>query len=181
MTWAEAVANRQVRVQEPAIEGALDGGDYDACPGNTVDPAQLAQDFWLGTDIDPPAPTADPGRALVGLKTYLEVGGPGGIDLSDPTGVISISGSPTYTIDWGDGGPTYTTADRGLPYPGGPGEITHVYSNAATVTITVTATWTGTWSVTLPGVGTSTGILPAITRVSSVSLPVDQVQAVREH
>lgn len=177
LSWAQAAAMLETFVGVPAVEG--DPYDFDACPDLAVDPETLARDFWLATDIDPPAPVADPGRAVVGLKTYLEVGGPDAVSVTDPDGIVSLSGTPTYTIDWGDGTITETTS-RGVPYPGGPGEITHVYTDAATVTITVAATWTGTWSVTLPSAGTTTGALPAVTRTSTVTMPVDQVQAVRD-
>ena len=60
-------------------------------------------------------------------------------------------------------------------YPGGEGEITHVYTEVGSVTLTVDAYWSGTWSA-----GGQAGDLPelATPTTADLDLPVEQRQAV---
>jgi hypothetical protein len=66
------------------------------------------------------------------------------------------------------------TDSQGVPWPGGPGEITHVYSDAGGVTVTVQAYWRATW--TAGGAGGDLPELPDPTS-ASLDLPVEQYQA----
>jgi hypothetical protein len=154
------------------------GALYDACPPATFFDVQgAAERYWLQVVPGGPAPSIDPGRAITGLRSYLVIDGPreAGGSLDTPIGAISISGAVRYDIAWGDG--VSTSTDRsGVPYPGGPDEITHVYTDAGERTVTVTAVWSGTFSAP-----TASGSLPVIERTATVALPVGQVQSVRTH
>lgn len=183
--WALGVEWRDEPQRESASRAARENYDFyvtndrgiGACPGPGIDLPALAREYWLEAIPVPAAPKVDPEHGLLtGLPAYLVLEGERTIDVSlDPFPGISlwIRGEATYIIDWGDGAVT-TTTSQGVPYPGGPGEITHTYRDVpagGTVTITVTARWTGT---------SSAGPLPTIDRVSSVTVPIDQVQATRD-
>lgn len=148
-----------------------------ACPGGGFDAAGAARTYWLTVVPEPAQPTVDPGDLVTGLPAYLVLDGPQTISetITPVAGVtITISGEASYVIDWGDGSPTTTTTSQGVPYPGGAGEITHTYTSvppSGEVTITVTTVWTGTSNV---------GPLETISRSESITLPLQEVQAVRD-
>jgi hypothetical protein len=149
------------------------------CPGAdevAIDPAELAREFWLAADPAASAPRIDPGEAITGLRTYLVLEGPTTIEIGEdtPLGRLSIGGRVSYEIDWGDGSPVTTTESQGRPYPGGAGEITHVYADAGSYEVTVTSVWSGTWTA-----GGASGELPVLRRAESTVLPVSERQAVR--
>jgi hypothetical protein len=77
-------------------------------------------------------------------------------------------------VDWGDG-TAVTSPTPGVPYPGGPGELTHVYESAGTLTVTVTAVWTASWEG-----GGQSGDLGQHEEVGTSRLPVRELQSVRE-
>lgn len=153
-------------------------GGPDSCPAQepVFDPAAEAAVFWAG--LDPPAATARirPGRALTGLRGYLELAGPPAMSATTatPLGPLTVTATPTYVVDWGDGSAPTRTASRGVPWPGGTGEITHVYAHAGAVTVRVTTIWSATWRF-----GGRTGDLPAVAAASTLDLPVVQLQSVR--
>lgn len=182
--WALSVA--WLETEQAADDAAAARSTYDffvtndrglgACPGGGIDLPGLAREYWLEAIPTPSAPTVDPGRLVTGMPAYLVLEGERTLDVSFaplPGVSLWIRGEATYIIDWGDG-TSSTTTSQGVPYPGGPGEITHTYTSVpagGAVTITVTARWTGT---------SSAGPLPTIDRVSSLTLPIEEVQAVRD-
>lgn len=151
--------------------------DFD---GDQADVQGLAQQIWVGLQIESPAAKVAPGYMLTGLTSYLELDAPAQLTASealpDGLGTLTITATPEHHIDWDDGGATTVTTDTGVPYPGGAGEITHVYNTAAERTVTVTTHWTGAFSG--PGFTDE----PLGTRVAATTnLPLDvrQWQAVR--
>ncbi|CAN5573102.1 hypothetical protein BH20ACT2_BH20ACT2_03670 [soil metagenome] len=155
------------------------------CPATeeepAFDPAAASLAFWQAY-VSPPPPSplrVEPGEMLVGLTAYLEIGGDQAPTwtLDNPIGPdVTIAATPRYVVDWGDGATTETRS-RGVPHPGGPGEITHVYDDAGTHTITVNAYWSATWSLAGGGAG---GNLPELAEptTATLDLPIREIQAV---
>ena len=155
-----------------------------ACPGPDGLPAIAstptieAARFWQQMDLPALVPRIEPGKALVGLRAYLETGGqPSATDGGDtPFGPLTIKATRTVTVDWDDG-PGSTTgphAGSGGPHPDG--DITWLYGRSGPRDIAVTQTWTATWSIggvgdTFSGRGTTSTLF---------GFPVEEVQAVRD-
>lgn len=179
-TYADAMQT----VEEQGNNGVL----WDPCPEEeqpTFDPAAEALNYWR-TVVSPPLPTAEvkPGHAMTGLPSYLEIGGEDSPSwtLDNPIGAdIIITASPRYEIDWGDGSGITSTTSRGVPYPGGPGEIVHHYGVSSTYTIEVAAFWTGSWRLANEGAGAARS-LPELPVPTTTDLPLEvrQVQAIRD-
>ncbi len=148
--------------------------------GAGVDVQGLAQSVWVGLEIQAPAAKVAPGYMLTGLTSYLELDAPEQLTASetlpDGLGTLRITATPEHHIDWDDGGATTVTTDTGVPYPGGPGEITHVYNTAAERTVTITTHWTGTFSG--PGF-TDEPLGTRVAETTNLPLDVRQWQAVR--
>ena len=171
LTWAEA--------QETLTE-YNDPQAWGVCAAEeTFDLETYVLESWQAT-VRPPPPTpleVAPGTAVTGLRAYLEIGGDPAptTSLTNPIGPdIVITMTPRFVVSWGDGATTETRS-HGVPYPGGDGEITHVYRDAGALTLTVDAYWTGTWSA-----GGAGGALPelVVPTSGSLDLPVEQYQAV---
>lgn len=118
--------------------------------GDQVDVAGLAQQVWVGVQIESPETKIAPGYMLTGLTSYLELDATSELvatqPLPDGLGTLTITATPEHHIDWDDGGEATVTTSTGVPYPGGPEEITHVFTTAAVRTVQVTTHWTGTFS-----------------------------------
>jgi hypothetical protein len=118
-----------------------------------------------------------PDYAITGKTVYLRIGGAptATFHVDNPLGpAVDIAATSRYIVDWGDGSAPTTTASQGGPWPDG--DVTHVYDRAAsTVTITVTQAWSATWTAG-PGEG---GALDNLRTGGSLSLRVEQLQAVR--
>ncbi|MGH8899496.1 MAG: PKD domain-containing protein [Egibacteraceae bacterium] len=131
-----------------------------------------------------PHPKAQPdNRALTGKRVFLELGMRNGSWRRDPDGVwrysspeVELRATPSYTIDWGDGTPVAQTSHEGVPYPGGPQEITHVYEKRGTHTVTVQAGWRAEWRV--PG-GAWRPVLGRLSTNGQQDFAIQQIQAVR--
>lgn len=144
---------------------------HDACPPGQRGPTLAERVQAQFESWSPNAVSAEmaPGYALTGLKGFLVI--------SDPTpGSITLVGqtvtlSKEYRIRWGDGSST-TTTSKGVAYPGGEGEITHVYDNAGNVTVEIDLVVSGSWN------GQNLGSLAPVT--STMPLEIWQVQAVRQ-
>lgn len=168
-TWAEALADQQAQGENGVLWGNCEVED-------TIDPVALAGQMWQrAASPPPPTPLAvSPGKALAGLRAYLEIGGevPATETLATPIGSLTFTMTPRYVVSWGDG-ETTSTSSQGGPYPSG--DITHVYRDAGDTTITVDAYWRATW--TLAGAG---GSLPelAVPTSGSLDLPIEERQAV---
>ena len=168
-TWEEAVAEQEAQGENGVLWGNCEVED-------TIDPAALAQQLWQ-RQVRPPPPTplaVQPGKALAGLRAYLEIGGevPAQQTIGTPIGPATFVMTPRYVISWGDGATT-TTSSQGGPYPDG--DITHVYRDAGPITITVDAYWRTTW--TLAG---QSGDLPelGVPTSGSLDLVIEERQAV---
>jgi hypothetical protein len=144
---------------------------FDACPRaqrgpNLAERVRAQFERWSPTAVE--AEIA-PGYVLSGLKGYLV------IDDSTPDAITLVGQNVTlskeYRIRWGDGAST-TTTSKGVAYPGGDGEITHVYRDAGNVTVEIDLVVTGTWR------GRTLGTLAPVT--TTLQLEVWQVQAVRQ-
>jgi hypothetical protein len=144
---------------------------YDACPRAqrvpTIEERVRAQfERWS------PAPVTaqiEPGYAITGLRAYLEINDPTPESITLVGQTVSLA--KEYRVRWGDGATT-TTSSKGVPYPGGDGEITHVYANAGNVTVEVDLVVTGSWN------GRNLGSLAPVT--GRLPLEIWQVQAVRK-
>jgi hypothetical protein len=180
----------QQAVDQAFNELANNGILWGACPEDparpSFDPAAAARLYWEEV-VEPPTPEPlhiAPGYAITGLLAYLEIGGDPSPSwaLDNPIGPdILITAKPRYVVHWGDrDAPPTRTTSRGRPWPGGPGEITHAYRYQGDTQVRVEAYWTGSWR--LAGEGPSAGLaLPelAVPTVGTLSLPVRQLQAVR--
>jgi len=174
LTYAEAAAG--------ADEWGGNGTGQGRCvddPAEVFDIDAYVQAVWR-TSVRPPPPSplaVAPGKALTGLRSYLEIGGdvPYELAIPNPVGAdIVLVATPRYVVRWGDGATDETTS-QGVPYPGGDGEITHVYTDKGGVTITVEAYWHGTWTA-----GDAGGTLPELPTPTeaSLALPVEERQVV---
>lgn len=142
--------------------------------------AAVALQIWADQK---PVPAQHPSlqpddTAVTGKRSYLLMNGAQRLQTTFPNPLgpsPTITAHVVYDIDWGDGTTHTITANPGVAWPGGPGEITHVYDVKGVKTITVRATWTGTW--TDPnGAG---GNLPALTVPYTFNVTVGEIQAVR--
>ena len=153
------------------------------CPtdGTTVappSPAELARDFWDVRRLPSPTLAVTPDYAITGKPVYLRIGNPRTttFDVDNPLGpAVHINATSRYRIDWGDGTAPTTTTSQGGPWPHG--DVTHVYDHAVPqgVTITVIQLWSATWTAG-PGTG---GSLDNLQTAGTLTLRVEQLQAVR--
>jgi hypothetical protein len=154
-----------------------DGSTMEVCtaePGApAIDPAMVQQ--MITSQLPLPAPSIEPGRAITGLRSYLDVGAPttfsDRIDGDVLPVRVEISGTAQYRVDWGDG-TVLTYPSSGGPYPDG--DITHVYTDAGDYTVTVTPLWRVRWQ----GAGFDLTFDAELVS-STVDLPVEEVRAVR--
>jgi hypothetical protein len=154
-----------------------DGTTMDACTNTpdqpAVDPEMVRQ--MIVSQLPLPAPSIDPGRAITGLRSYLDIGAP--TTFSEPIDGdvlpvrVNIDASAEYRVDWGDG-TVETYRSSGGSYPDG--DITHVYTSAGDHTVVVTPIWTVSWNGGGLEVTFSAELVP-----STVELPVGEVQSVR--
>jgi hypothetical protein len=97
----------------------------------------------------PPAATISTqpsGRSVVNMPTYFMAGGAGPMTRSfGPAGIrMTITATPTYVWDFGDG-VTYETSSKGGPHP--TGDVRHTYRTPGTRTVTLTTRWTAEFTV----------------------------------
>lgn len=90
--------------------------------------------------------TSPAGRQVVNLPTYFSAGGTEPMTGTfGPAGVrMTITATPTYVWDFGDGA-TLETRSAGGPYPGG--DVRHTYRTPATRTVTLTTRWSAEFTV----------------------------------
>lgn len=103
-------------------------------------------------EVRPNAATIDPqpanGPWVVNLAAYFAASGAQTTTKTfGPDGArMTITATPTYVWDFGDGSPPYETTDVGGPYPDG--SVHHVYRTDGTRTVTLTTRWAATFTVT---------------------------------
>ena len=149
----------------------------DACPSIITDTIGGAPgSAWAAVVLPDPALEVDPGYAVAGVRSYLEVtqGDP-----SDPAPVPTIFGDlvievsdADYELRWCATCATQYPTSKGGPYPDG--DVTWVYTSAGDVTITWTSTWTASWSVGTVGPFD----LGARSTTAAIPLEVESRQAV---
>ena len=86
---------------------------------------------------------------VVNLATYFTASGTDPMTRSfGPGGLrLTITATPTYVWDFGDG-TTLETASRGGPYPDG--DVRHTYTSAGTRRVTLTTRWQAEFTVATP-------------------------------
>ncbi|MGH9179632.1 MAG: hypothetical protein ACRD0N_13890 [Acidimicrobiales bacterium] len=149
------------------------------CARPAAEPApaddDVARRFWDVRVLPSPALRVVPDYALTGKPVYLQIGGDRErrFEVDNPLGAdVVITATSRYVVEWGDRATT-STVSQGGPWPNG--DVTHTYTHMAPeVTISVTQVWEATWSA-----GDASGTLEGLRTTSSLSLPVRQLQAVR--
>ena len=148
-------------------------------PPTTLSPGAAAQMVWRDQmKLPPPQPYIAPGKAITGLRAFLEIRGPRTATQSFNVFGYALTINATvssYDVDWGDGSWSRGLTSSGGPWPGG--DVRHVYTTQGTYTVKVLERWAGTWSVAGGGSGSVDGALSSEGRIDA--FPVVQVQAVR--
>ena len=137
-------------------------------------PAMVARRYWEEIPLPKPRPQIAPGRAITGKNAYLETNGQTRQVYTNSTifGLLEISATGTYTVDWGDGTTTGPHAFEGKPWPDG--SITHDYLDVGSYDIVVTERWTANWRI-----GGNSGTLRTLQTTGRIDdFPVQQIQAV---
>jgi hypothetical protein len=147
-------------------------------PPAVADPQSYAVEYWRTVPLPVPHPGVPPGYAVTGKYAYLVTGGtvgPQPFVYRTPLGLLTITATGSYAVDWGDGSqPTWDGpfAFEGTAWP--TGRIQHVYDTVGRYRLVVVENWTARWSLAgaagvLDGLQT-TAVIPAF--------EVRQVQAV---
>ncbi|MGH9155508.1 MAG: hypothetical protein ACRD1K_06690 [Acidimicrobiales bacterium] len=177
--------SRRVTAEEFAIESwihnwTLVAHSYPRCPvAGKPDPEEVAIEVLERFPLPAPRPYIAPGRAITGLRAFLEPN----LDTPVVAGLATYSGTretalgeqnlqavATYMVDWGD---ERTGPHRG---PGGPwpdGNLSYVWTDMGTYDVVVTVNWQVAWRM-----GPDTGRLTVSTVGTIADFPVTQVQAV---
>ena len=137
-------------------------------------PAMVARRYWEEVALARPRPQIAPGRAITGKLAYLETHGQTTQVYTNSTifGLLEISATGAYTVDWGDGTTTGPHNFEGKPWPDG--RITHDYLNVGSYDIVVTERWTANWRI-----GGNSGVLRTLQTTGRIDdFPVEQIQAV---
>jgi hypothetical protein len=127
-----------------------------ACIGGDNDPvtlADLAADAGqvYRDELKPNAASISPqpanGPWVVNFRSYFMATGAGPRSGTfGPAGArMTISATPTYVWNWGDGSAPLETTSTGGPYP--TGDVTHVYRGKGARTVTLTTRWSATFTV----------------------------------
>lgn len=173
-----------------AYEDAEDAGGT-PCPGGAPEetPQEEVTRRWR-TQVVPPGPRAfiTPGESVVGLPAYLEIQEPAvwftTLESEVSNRTFEIRARADWWIDWGDdpGARDDYKDTQGVPYPGGPGEISHVFSDIAVYDITVEAVWSASYRI-VAGDGTANIWVPVprplLTSYELEPFPVGEVQSIR--
>jgi len=143
------------------------------------DPEAVVIDVLERFPLPAPEPSIAPGRAITGLRAYLEPNLDAPVEAGRTTwrgtrstvlGEVAIVGVGRYVVDWGDE-VTGPHTGPGGPYPNG--NISHVWTTMGTYDVGVTVEWDVAWRM-----GSATGSLTAATQGTIADFPVNQVQAV---
>ncbi len=139
--------------------------------------------YWETKLPDPSLATSPANGAVAGLDLYLSIGGPQELTLDVPAlgYLVHLEVSSVYDVSWGDPRPdgtalgqavTVNHPTRGGPYP--TGDLRHQYIHRGSATIEVTQKWTARWSAN----GESGTIADRLATSSTVTIPVQEIQAV---
>ncbi|MFI6424910.1 PKD domain-containing protein [Promicromonospora sp. NPDC050880] len=111
-------------------------------------PAAAARAFQE-MQIEPSSLTVQPpdGWTLVNVDTIAYTDGESRTTSTELFGIpVDIRAVPSsYTWNFGDGSPAFSTADPGAPYP--THTISHAYSKQGSATISLTTTWRGQFRI----------------------------------
>ena len=169
--WLGAFANANGSVKAECPDPAAPVG---RTPAQVADEA--ARSFWDVRILPDPVLKVVPGYALTGKPVYLQIDGTREqrFEVANPLGAdVAITAQSHYEVDWGDGSPRTTTRSNGGPWPDG--DVTHTYTHVSpATTITVTQVWSATWTA-----GEASGNLRGLRTTGTLTMPVMQVQAVR--
>ncbi len=144
-----------------------------AAAAPVLSPQEVAVGVVEAFPFPAPKPYIAPGKAITGLRAFLEPRSPTTVSDVRPTplGDIRLSATGVYYVNWGD------TRTGPHPGPGGPwpdGNISHVYTDRGTYDVEVTVAWSVRWQL-----GGDSGTLEVTTEGALPSFPVEQLQAVR--
>ena len=126
-------------------------------PGTPADPGETLLGL-VEDQLPRPTPTISGGRAITGLRSWVDLGRPGTWELVDSVEdfgalgdlAVTATGAVTAVIDWGDGTVTEHVATAGGGYregEPGPGDVTHTYVDTGSRTISIVDTWELTFRV----------------------------------
>jgi hypothetical protein len=189
--WDRSPSKTSVLAHRTCSDGTddfiwVDACDFitaDICPVSrpSVDPLVLAQRVRDHLPVPGLTISTNPGRGLVGLKTWfwLQKGGRPLSDSLSAFGVrVDVQALPTsYEWDFGDGRTT-TTSSPGSPYPQR-SPVTHTYERSSAAhpsgySVSVITVFDVRWRTN----GGRWRTLPGITRTSERAYPVAESQAV---
>jgi hypothetical protein len=139
--------------------------------------------YWETELPSPTLSTSPPDGAITGLDLYLSIGGAQTMTYDVPAlGYdVHLDVSSVYDVSWGDPRPdgsatgqavTRNHKTRGGPYPSG--DLRHQYVERGTATIEVTQKWTAQWSAG----GQSGTIADRLFTNATITIPVQEIQAV---
>jgi hypothetical protein len=167
----------------PELEGHDAHLECPVDPTEAIPPAVLrdAVQHTIRDDLPRPELEVPPGYALTGMPAFLVTNHQLGygpvrhtVDLGTVVLQVTVEGTGTTQVDWGDG-TVATYRAPGTPWPDG--QVVHTYSDSGHVTIAVTDTWEVTYRV--PALGIVDTIQAPLPPRTLDDLPVQQVQSVR--
>jgi hypothetical protein len=164
----------------PAAEGS--GGAAPRPPPTPLEAAYQAW-YWQTKLPSPSLATSPPDGAITGLDLYLSIGGAQTLTYDIPAlGYnVHLDVTSVYDVHWGDPRPDTSATGRAVtrnhPTQGGPypnGDLRHQYIERGTATIEVTQKWTAAWSAG----GQSGTIADRLATSATVTIPIQEIQAV---
>ncbi len=167
----------------PGCPGSTGSGGAAAPPPPTPLEAAYAAWYWQTRLPSPTLSTSPPNGAITGLDLFLAIGGPQHLVFDVPAlgYVVHLEVSSVYDINWGEPRPDTSANGRavtkghttqGGPYPNG--DLRHQYIERGTATIEVTQRWTAQWSAG----GQSGTIADRLGTSSTLTIPIQEIQAV---
>jgi hypothetical protein len=159
--------------------------NFPRCPleeGEVSEEEAISQ-FVATVPMPIPDPHIAPGRAITGLRAFLETGidaesvAPIVVDVL--AGTVMIDPRPSEVeVDWGDG--THPLVYEGEAGPWPDGEVVYAYVERGLVTVRVLQRWDAHWSY--EGLlGHREGVVSGLWSYGEITdFPVNEVQAVRE-
>ncbi len=140
--------------------------------------------YWETKLPSPTMATSPPNGAITGLDLYLAIGGDQTLSYDIPAlGYnVRLDVTSVYDVNWGDRKPDNSSVlgravtkghrTQGGMYPSG--DLRHQYIERGSATIEVTQRWTATWSAG----GQSGTIADRLATSATLTIPVQEIQAV---